>query len=128
MAAPISFVKLLFNYFVLDIHAASTVKQVFPEDVDYSCYSPNIKLMCTFPEGAFDVFWTVSNGSHPGIVDSSTPGHTVDSSALQSGVSFLVVKHTKYSMGNIYSCTAVYNRSADCSDPSAPFPVPMVEG
>lgn len=108
-------------------HTATTVEQIFPENVNYSCHSPNIKFKCTFSENPLAASWTiVFEGKVPEQITDSTPGHTVDESKKQSGSLFLLVEDTMYSANNIYICAAFYyNESIEAS---TPFPVPMVEG
>ena len=90
-------------------YTASTIVQIFPENVDYSCHSPSIKLKCTFTENPLTAFWTLfAGGRVPMQVTVSTPGHTVDPSEIQNGAIFLKIEDTMYSENNSYSCVAVY--------------------
>ena len=105
--------------------AASTIDQIFPED-NYLCHSLNFMLKCTFRVDPITVFWTISNNKNSETVTPITPGHTMDSSTMQSGVIYLEVNSTMHSKNNSYSCTAVYaDGSTDYSDH---FAVRMIEG
>ena len=110
-------------------HAVSTVEQMFPMNDSYSCHSPNIKLKCNFSVNPFTATWSVLvNGRDPELVTPSTPGHTVDASAMQSGTIYLEIHSTVYSEGNSYSCTAVYLDRDQDTEVSDVFPIPIVEG
>ena len=98
---------------------------MFPENVDYCCHCPNIKLKCNFSESPLIASWAVVNGKDNELVTPSTPGHTVDTSEIQSGTLYLEVNSTVYSEGNSYSCTAVYpDGETEVADS---FLIPMVE-
>ena len=74
-------------------YTASTIVQIFPENVDYSCLSPSIKPKCTFTENPLTAFWTLfAGGRVPMQVTVSTPGHTVDPSEIQNGPFFLKLR------------------------------------
>ena len=110
------------------IYAASTIEQFYPKTDKYSCHYPHVKLKCTFSEDPLTASFTVLvNGRDPELVTTSTPGHTVDASEIQSGALYLEVNSAKqYSEGNSYSCAAVYPNGE--TEESDVFPIPLLEG
>lgn len=96
---------------------------MFPRDHNYSCYSPSIKLNCTFLENPLNAYWTYLANGVAEEVRSVTPGHSY---SMPNGVLLLTVNEARYSK-DMYRCVAFYHDGETVD--SEPFPFPHnVEG
>ena len=104
----------LFYYLGTDVR----LEQVFPNNDSYSCPCPSLTLRCKFPMGATPVLW--SFGGH--IITSPIPGHVINNSMVDQGMSFLYVNHSMHLKAN-YRCHATFHDgSRDSLSMTSPQP------
>lgn len=93
----------LFYYLGTDVH----LQQVFPKDDSYSCPCPSLALECTFPVGATFVLWAFGGST----ITTPIPGHVIDNSMMDQGMSFLYVNQSMYLKSN-YRCHASFSNGS----------------
>lgn len=82
----------------------SGIQQTFPNGTSYCCPCPSLQLKCTFSAGATAVLW-----SFPGTtsIPNGYPGHTIDSTMKDNGMSRLEVYSSEY-VKDEYICIAYF--------------------
>lgn len=80
------------------------IRQVFPSNTSYICPGPSLHLECRFPGKVTTVLWTFSGISH---IPDGYPGHVIDNSMTNSGVSSLYVDKVSH-WKKRYRCIVVF--------------------